>query len=37
VKGDRHKKIYLPSKPRTVVLTENTNLGYRPDFYVHAR
>ncbi len=26
VKGDRHKKIRLPSKPRTVVLTENTNL-----------
>ncbi len=26
VKGDRHKKIYLPSKPRTVILTENTNL-----------
>src|SRR3989304_6980385 len=25
-KGDRHKKIYLPSKPRTVILTENTNL-----------
>lgn len=26
VKGDRQKKIYLPSKPRTVVLTDNTNL-----------
>ncbi len=26
VKGDRHRKVYLPSKPRTVVLTENTNL-----------
>ncbi len=26
VKGDRHRKLYLPSKPRTVILTENTNL-----------
>ena len=26
VKGDRHKKVYLPSKPRTAFLTENTNL-----------
>ncbi len=26
VKGDRHKKVYLPSKPRIVVLIENTNL-----------
>ncbi len=26
VKGDRHKKIRLPSKPRTAFLTENTNL-----------
>ncbi len=24
--GDRHKKIHLPSKPRTAFLTENTNL-----------
>ena len=26
VKGDRHKKIRLPSKPRTAFLTGNTNL-----------
>jgi hypothetical protein len=26
VKGDRHKKILLPSKPKTAFLTENTNL-----------
>jgi site-specific recombinase XerD len=26
VKGDRHKKILLPSKSRTAFLTENTNL-----------
>ncbi len=26
VKGDRHRKILLPSKPRTAFLTENTNL-----------
>ncbi len=26
VKGDRHKKVRLPSKPRTAFLTENTNL-----------
>jgi site-specific recombinase XerD len=26
VKGDRHKKILLPSKPRTAFLSENTNL-----------
>ncbi len=26
VKGDRHKKMLLPSKPRTAFLTENTNL-----------
>jgi hypothetical protein len=25
-KGDRHKKILLPSKPRTAFLTGNTNL-----------
>ncbi len=26
VKGDRHRKVHLPSKPRIVVLTENTSL-----------
>lgn len=26
VKGDRHKKVKMPSKPRTAFLTENTNL-----------
>jgi integrase len=26
LKGDRHRKIHLPSKPRTAFLTENTNL-----------
>jgi site-specific recombinase XerD len=34
VKGDRYKKILLPSKPRTAFLTENTNLSNRKKGYI---